>query len=633
MATDYAEIIGPLAESLLGQPNPKLSSITELRYGARGSLSVDLVNGVWYDHETGVGGGALDLLTRETKLTGADRFDWLAQHGFAEAAPASSRSRAKIIARYDYTDEGGQLLSQVVRFEPKDFRQRKPNGSGFEWTTKGVRPVPYRLPDLLEAIDRTIFICEGEKDVDRLWALGVAATCNAGGAGKWKRELNEHFRGTDVVIVPDNDAAGQNHALQVAGFLNGVAGRVRILELSKTWPQMPAKADVSDWLDHGGSADELYALVDKLPDWTPGAPEAPAAKRLKSLDIAQWDFGQVPEPDWTVHERIPRRQTALFSGEGAMGKSTLLLQLCCAHASGKDWLFTAPALGPAIFVDAEDDTDVLHRRTAAITKHYGISFAELVHGGLKLISLAGQDAILGIPTRSGKLEPTPLYAELATMAGDLKPVMLGLCSSANFFAGNENDRSQVQQFISMLTHLAIVANGSVVLVTHPSLTGIASNSGLSGSTAWHSAVRARFFLHGVRKDDAQGGEPTTNLREITFKKNNYGPVGESITLHWLNGLFLPVPKKSNLQQAAQDQRDDEVFLAALTRFISQGQNASAAKGPTFAPAVLADTAEVKLARLNGVRLKFAMDRLLEAGKIIVEMVGPPSRRRSRLVPK
>jgi hypothetical protein len=137
-----------------------------------------------------------------------------------------------IVAAYDYTDETGNVLFQSCRFEPKDFRQRRSDGKGgWEWKVRGVRQVPYRLPELIKAIagGKIIAIVEGEKDVDNLWKLGVAATTNAMGAGKWKSELNQHFSGGDVVLIPDNDDAGYRHINEVGAQLSGVAKRLPLL--------------------------------------------------------------------------------------------------------------------------------------------------------------------------------------------------------------------------------------------------------------------------------------------------------------------------------------------------------------------------------------------------------------------
>jgi len=302
-ASEFAAIIGPLAKHFFGDPNPAYSSDKEWRYGSKGSLSIDLVKGTWYDHQESQGGGALDLVERETKLKGGARFEWLKSKGFVfethdGGAAQAPRQRFEIVATYDYCDEGGALLSQVCRMEPKDFRQRRrplptdpPDKikGGWVWSVKGVRQVPYKFPELLEVADRVVLIVEGEKDADRLWAMGVPATTNLGGAGKWHDELSEYFKDYDIVIVPDRDPQkkhpktgellfhpdgrpilpGQDHAQDIARSLYGVAKRVRVLELWHDWPAMPDKGDVSDWMVSGGSVEKLYVLINGCADWKP----------------------------------------------------------------------------------------------------------------------------------------------------------------------------------------------------------------------------------------------------------------------------------------------------------------------------------------------------------------------------
>jgi hypothetical protein len=295
---DLIAIIEPVARRLLGEPNRKASTKTELRFGTHGSMSVDLKLGTFYDHEIGEGGGVLDLIQRETGKTGEDRIQWLVNehllpngHDRREAGAG----RRRIVATYQYQDENGATLFEVLRYEPRDFIQRRPDPtkpSGWNWSTKGVRKVPYRLPELIEALalGKMVFIVEGEKDVNRLTAVGVPATTNPMGAGCWKPELNQFFAGASVVIIPDNDPQatnketgalkfyadgrpiypGQDHAQEVARELAGVA-QVRVLDLAAVWPDMPLKGDVSDWLDRGGgSAEALYELADRLPLWSPG---------------------------------------------------------------------------------------------------------------------------------------------------------------------------------------------------------------------------------------------------------------------------------------------------------------------------------------------------------------------------
>ncbi|WP_419193381.1 phage/plasmid primase, P4 family [Kolteria novifilia] len=180
---------------------------------------------------------------------------------------APTKPRKEIAATYNYVDESGKLLFQAVRMKPKDFRQRVPDGSGgWRWKLNGARRVLYRLPELLAAApSEIVFVVEGEKDANRLTSLGLVSTCNAGGAGKWRREYAESLEGRHVVIIPDNDDPGRDHAGKVAASLSGVAATVKALEL----PDLPPKGDVSDWLDAGHSVNELRALVADADEWEP----------------------------------------------------------------------------------------------------------------------------------------------------------------------------------------------------------------------------------------------------------------------------------------------------------------------------------------------------------------------------
>jgi hypothetical protein len=182
----------------------------------------------------------------------------------------AKKPRGEIDKRYEYRDAKGKLLFEVVRLKPKDFRQRKPDGKdGWIWNIVGVIPVPYRLPEVIAAAE--VFVVEGEKDADALAKRGVVATCNPGGAGKgkWKKSYSAWLEGKRVVILPDNDDAGREHAEAVARSLSGVAASVRVVAL----PDLPPKGDVSDWLDRGGDVATLRALAEATPEWAPDADE------------------------------------------------------------------------------------------------------------------------------------------------------------------------------------------------------------------------------------------------------------------------------------------------------------------------------------------------------------------------
>lgn len=176
---------------------------------------------------------------------------------------ANGSARPKVVARYDYVDESGDLLFQVERVEPgpqgkpKAFRQRRPDGEG-GWirSVKGVRLVPYRLPQVIKAVAAgdPVYIVEGEKDADALAETGVTATCNAGGAGKWKPEYREFFENADVVIVADKDSIGRKHALQVYESLTGFGAQsVKVV-------QAAMGKDAADHLDEGYEVDEFVPV-------------------------------------------------------------------------------------------------------------------------------------------------------------------------------------------------------------------------------------------------------------------------------------------------------------------------------------------------------------------------------------
>jgi len=190
-----------------------------------------------------------------------------------------------VVAIYDYVDKNGELLSQVVRLTPKTFRQRRPDGNGgWKWNLKGVKRVLYRLPETLEAVGngQVIYIAEGEKAVEALGRLGVRATCSPGGAGKWRDGYARALQRVQVVVLPDNDEPGRQHAEQVASSLRGHAASVKVLEL----PGLPKGGDPFDWIAAGGTIEQLQDLVEAAP-----------AKTGKADDGAEGDG----EADWLSH--------------------------------------------------------------------------------------------------------------------------------------------------------------------------------------------------------------------------------------------------------------------------------------------------------------------------------------------
>ena len=183
--------------------------------------------------------------------------------------PKRGKQPSRIVATYDYTSADGDLLYQKCRYEPKDFRQRKPDGNGgWSWSLNGTPRVLYRLPDLLASECEWVFVVEGEKDADNCHAIGLPATCNDGGAGKWDKVGDDSaLHNRNICIIADKDKPGRAHADDVARRLMGKASVVKVVEL----PGGHVK-DVSDWISGGGTADQLLQIASTAPAFDPKTP-------------------------------------------------------------------------------------------------------------------------------------------------------------------------------------------------------------------------------------------------------------------------------------------------------------------------------------------------------------------------
>lgn len=300
---------------------------------------------------------------------------------------------------------------------------------------------------------------------------------------------------------------------------------------------------------------------------------------MRFVDIEAWAACEPPQREWAVQDRFPLRNVSLFSGEGSVGKTILLSRLAVAHILAKDWIGTLPEPGSALYLNAEDEEDELHRRFAAIAAHYNASVHELK--SLHLLSLAGRDAVLGYPDHHRLIKPTPLFKLFNEAARDIQPKLIVLDTSADVFAGNENDRSEVRQFIGILRGTAIAANSAIIVCSHPSLTGMNSGTGLSGSTAWHNSVRARAYLRCINDDT----ETDRTLRRLDFMKSNYSAVSESITLRWEHGVFVPERAPGMLERVAAEAAVDQAYLDCLDATLGSGRHVGPYAGKAYAPAI------------------------------------------------
>lgn len=337
----------------------------------------------------------------------------------------------------------------------------------------------------------------------------------------------------------------------------------------------------------------------------------------------------VPPRMFLCDSLIPMGTVTGLGGDGGVGKSLVAMQLAVATVTGLAWLGRPVRRGPVIFLSAEDDINEIHRRLAAIVASYQIELADL--RDLHIAPLAGEDAVLAVETAksSNAIAATPLWTQVQMLCDTRRPVLLILDPLADLFAGNENSRPQARQFVAMLRGLAMRADLAALLLYHPSLSGIASGTGTSGSTAWNNSVRSRLYLRRAVGDN--GAESSPDVRIIETMKANYGPRGEQLTLRWRDGVFAPEVEPERQGQVAMTAsiKADRAFLDLLAAYDADGRHVSSTPSANYAPAVFARDQRVK--GIGKLALTAAMNRLFETKEIRTEVFGPPSRPLKRIV--
>jgi len=309
------------------------------------------------------------------------------------------RQNFDIVATYDYGGWGGFEPFQVVRRIDRDtgkksFYQRRPDGAGWKYGLgKGFVTCLYHGDTLAEmiAIGKTVYVVEGEKDVDRLRSLGLVATCNPMGAGKWKTQYSQTLAGADLVIIPDNDDPGRAHAAAVMQNCRQHAARIRILEL----PDLSEKGDVSDWLDAGGTPDRLEYLTGKTSEQSAAVMPALLKELSKKYDVVEGmlclyksgkDYENMPVPlcnfnAWITEEvtrddSITRQMFLKVKGELAGGRGLPEIEVNAKEFDSMNWV--TPNWGIRAIVDPSQNS-VGHLRTAIKARTNGAMMYRTVY--------------------------------------------------------------------------------------------------------------------------------------------------------------------------------------------------------------------------------------------------------------
>lgn len=393
---------------------------------------------------------------------------------------------------YPYRDEDGGLLFEVVRRPGKRFSQRRPDPNvpgGWVWNLEGVRRVPYRLPGLLAATTRTVFVVEGEKAVEAMVSAGLVATTNPGGAGKWRDDYAQYFSmAKRVVVLADDDEVGRTHADGVLRSLKtaGLAD-VRLVEL---YPKGETHRDIADWLaehpDPEGARTRLRELVERVDPF----------ERVNGPTIRA-DRVQPGYVEWLVPGLVPRGAVTLLNGDPGTGKSLWTCAVAAAETLN----------GGKVLVSTAEDS-------LALTVVPRLHAAGAVMDRVELVD--EREFTLMLPDEVEALER--LVTEHAVTLVVVDPLMAHLPGQVNSW----RDQS-VRLALRPLHRLAESTGAAVLLVHH--LNKSVSNDPMrrvGGSVGILGAARSSLLL---ARDPAREAE--SPLRVLAQHKNNLGPLAPS----------------------------------------------------------------------------------------------------------
>lgn len=542
----FAQHAVAVARELLGDPNKALSKPDNLRWGNQGSLSLDVEKGAFFDHSEGIGFGVLAFIEHQTGETvaGGKAVEWLREHGFyvpdgrdkpsanGYAGNGSARPKdrfdakgnwlpgdvpdnAELTAAYPYVDADGKLVYEAIRFdwpdadEPKGhkkkFLQRQPSGAGrYKWNLRGIAPLLYRLPELIEdiAAGEQVFVVEGEKKVDMLRALGIPATCNSGGAGNFKESLAQWLTGAKVVLVPDNDDAGREHVTKVGNALEGLALSIKVLPL----PGVPEKGSIDDWLPAGGTPEKLYDLASKAEAFEPSEYKSRfGAVTWEHLD----DAG--PTHEDLIKGVLTRGELSLLLGESQSGKSFVAIDISMCVARGIPWNNKKVRGGAVIYQAGESAVGVRRLRLPAYRQHYNVAQERLpfvlLQNPLDLYkSDEDTDALIEECLHWARRAPVPLELIVIDTFNKATP------------GANENDGKDMGTVLARCDRIRRQTGAHVMLVHHLNAGGTKAR----GHTSLYANVENVLLCH-IKPDshDADGRK----LREVVLAKQKDGEDG------------------------------------------------------------------------------------------------------------
>lgn len=583
--TDFAGLTEGLCIRFWGKPT--LKTAKELRWGSGGSRKFTYDGMVWYDHEAGKGGGAIELVERECATDREGALAWMQKEGLIEAHHARSAApqRHEVpnpandapepesqpqassedvqefeVAHWDYANRDGEFQYRVIRYHyrypdgstvldpktgkaKKTFKQKSRDASGkITFGLNGREPCLYRWQAIEQAIEagKPIFVVEGEKAADALIALGFEATCNSGGAGKnFTETMMATFKGAHVVVLPDNDPQatkkvkekdeygnvtehevlrfhddgrpvypGQDHAEEVAGKVRKIAASVKVLPL----PGIPLKGDVVEWIEAGGTADQLLALVASCPVFKPRAPAGFGARTMNSL------AGKPIEYDWLIKGLVERNGVFILAAEKQAGKSFVVMDMGMKIARGLQYGDRITRKGVVIHIACEDGKGV-QMRAEGYRQANGIS----PDVDIPYIIMDREFTLMSDDVVDKMIAQVRAWSDYYDMPVEL--IIIDTLSVATEGL-NEIDGSEVGKVLARVNRLKDMTGAAVCLVHHMNASGgrVRGHTSIEANVSQVFEIRPLMTIPQNRREipkpvlDGEG----RHIRQIVLTKNKNG---------------------------------------------------------------------------------------------------------------
>ncbi len=390
--------------------------------------------------------------------------------GMRDLFPDAGRRRRVEVAVYQYRDAAGKLVYEKVRYEPKDFRLRRPDGKGgYIYHLEGVQPLLYNLPALMKR--KSALFVEGEKDCETARRLSLVAT-TSGGTGSWRQEFAERFQNKRLCIIADADPAGRKLARQVLSDTSPLAEMVKLIE-------MPRVKDLTEWVEKGGTREKLLELIQAVPVVTAAdleaqhEPEPRSAEGFKLTLLGDLLAEPEEETTWLLDGILPAAGVALLAGKPKAGKSTLARCLALAVARGESFLNRITVRGAVLYLALEE-------KRSEVKKHF------------EALGATGEEEIL----IHAEHAPAGALAAAREAIRQHKPVLVIVDPLLKF--ARVKDANDYAQVTAALEPLLVMARGSgahLLLVYHAGKGEKADSVDAAlGSTAFAGAVDTLLVL-------------------------------------------------------------------------------------------------------------------------------------------